>query len=261
VPAEVVHTDYTVPWAPGSGSFLCTTNGLASGNTMAEALLHAVCETIERDALALWEAADGDARDARRLDLATVADPAARTLLGVFTAAGVAVVAWDVTSDVRVPVVRVIVLDTDTDPALAPSPASFGSGCHPDPDVALLRALTEAAQSRLTAIAGSRDDLVRNVYRTTSDPEVVADHRAALARPAPRDAGHLPGFRGETVDDDVVHVVGALAAAGFAQVLAVPMDARGLPVAVVRAVVPGLEGATESSSYLAGPRARNVRGW
>ena len=34
----------------------------------------------------------------------------------------------------------------------------YGNGCHPAREVALLRALTEAAQARLTYIAGARDD-------------------------------------------------------------------------------------------------------
>ncbi|MGJ3558794.1 YcaO-like family protein [Streptomyces sp. INA 01156] len=34
-----------------------------------------------------------------------------------------------------------------------------GGGCHTTPVIAMTRAVTEAAQSRLTAIAGTRDDL------------------------------------------------------------------------------------------------------
>lgn len=39
-------------------------------------------------------------------------------------------------------------------------PITFtGVGCHNDPAIALCRALIEAAQNRLTAISGARDDL------------------------------------------------------------------------------------------------------
>ncbi|MFJ6774954.1 YcaO-like family protein, partial [Kitasatospora sp. NPDC091257] len=47
-------------------------------------------------------------------------------------------------------------------------------GCHHSPGTALTRAVTEAAQSRLTLIAGTRDDL----------PGDIAPAGAALARPA-----------------------------------------------------------------------------
>ena len=42
--------------------------------------------------------------------------------------------------------------------------AYHGSGCNPSRTTALLRALTEAAQSRLSHIAGSRDDFFRRTY-------------------------------------------------------------------------------------------------
>ena len=40
---------------------------------------------------------------------------------------------------------------------------SSGHGAHSAPEIALSRAITEAAQSRLTAISGSRDDTA-NIY-------------------------------------------------------------------------------------------------
>ena len=46
-----------------------------------------------------------------------------------------------------------------------------GSGTHLGAPTAMLRALTEAAQSRLTAIAGSRDDMTRDEYRSAQVPE------------------------------------------------------------------------------------------
>src|SRR5262249_36183432 len=39
-PLELVDMDYTVPKMPGSGCFVASSNGLASGNTSAEAVLH-----------------------------------------------------------------------------------------------------------------------------------------------------------------------------------------------------------------------------
>src|SRR5262249_13876098 len=56
VPFEVVHTNYTLPLPTGSGALLCSSNGLASGNHLIEAVSHAVCELVERDAAALWHA-------------------------------------------------------------------------------------------------------------------------------------------------------------------------------------------------------------
>ena len=57
VPFELVHSNFTLPLPPGSGCFPMTSNGLASGNHVLEAVSHALCEVVERDAVALWHAA------------------------------------------------------------------------------------------------------------------------------------------------------------------------------------------------------------
>ena len=59
LPFELVHTDYRVPQPPCAGCFPIGTNGLAAGVTRDEALRHALCELIERDALSIWQQARG----------------------------------------------------------------------------------------------------------------------------------------------------------------------------------------------------------
>ena len=48
-----------------------------------------------------------------------------------------------------------------------------GSGCHPDRAIALARALTEAAQTRLTYITGIRDDLLPAEYEEPPAADIV----------------------------------------------------------------------------------------
>ena len=69
VPAEIVHTDFTVEPRPDSGVFLRGTNGLASGNHLLEALSAGICEVIERDAVARWSGLPLRERVSRGLDL------------------------------------------------------------------------------------------------------------------------------------------------------------------------------------------------
>jgi YcaO-like protein with predicted kinase domain len=259
VPYEMVHADATVPWMPGSGSFLASTNGLSSGNTLAEALLHGICELIERDSLALWEASPVARQDERLIDLTGADEPTVQELLRKFRAAGIAVLAWDVTSDVCVATVRAIVLDSRADAVSNPSPAAFGAGCHPERSVAVVRALTEAAQSRLTVIAGSRDDFGRSRYRATQSAEALT-YYLDLARNARgrRTFADLADWTGNTVEQDLDHVTCRLAAAGLDRVLFVDLSPPNVPIAVARVLIPGLEGPTESPSYLPGARARRV---
>ena len=51
-------------------------------------------------------------------------------------------------------------------------------GCHPSREGGLLRALTEAAQSRLTYIAGARDDCTRDDYEQLRSPDTMRQFRA-----------------------------------------------------------------------------------
>src|SRR5690606_34634787 len=133
-----------------------------------EAIVHALCELIERDATALSPLA---ITDAQRVDLAGVADPSCQAVLGRLTAAEREVGAVDITSDLGVPAYACRIVDRPGAPRWAARGACGGYGCHLDPSVALLRALTEAVQSRLTLIAGSRDDLSMRTYEAFTDPQ------------------------------------------------------------------------------------------
>ena len=64
----------------------------------------------------------------------------------------------DLTADVKVPTIAASSDDTILkDPALL----TLGVGTHLNPEIAILRALTEVAQSRATQIHGAREDAVR----------------------------------------------------------------------------------------------------
>src|SRR6185369_13238802 len=60
VPFEVVHTDFSLPLLAASGGLVMSSNGLASGNHPLEAVSHAICELIERDAATLWRLSGRD---------------------------------------------------------------------------------------------------------------------------------------------------------------------------------------------------------
>jgi len=256
VPYESVHANTMLPRMPGSGAFACTTNGLASGNTVAEAVLHGLCEVIERDAHALWNVGEEWSSATTRVDLASVFHPTAVALLDRYDAAGIDVALWDMTSDLDLATYRCVITDRQADAELNPVPASYGAGTHPDPAISLTRALTEAAQSRLTAIAGTRDDLTRAQYDLISAAAAVTLHREIATREErPVDAGARLSRSTDTVEDDVGVVLDQLRAAGLPQALFVDLSRPGWPVSVVRVIVPGLEGASTSESYRPGPRA------
>ena len=69
VPYECVHLDFRSPGPQGSGCFLANGTGLAAGNHMLEAVSHALCEVVERDAFALWGDRTPADRASRQVDL------------------------------------------------------------------------------------------------------------------------------------------------------------------------------------------------
>lgn len=256
VPYEVVETNYTVPFAPGSGCFQATTNGLASGNHPLEAVSHALCEVVERDALALWNCRSMDFRGGRRIDLATVDDGPAIEVLSRLEETAVDVAAWDMTTDVGLPCILATIVDRPGH-RLGPTYPVTGSGCHPTRSVALLRALLEALQSRLTFIVGSRDDNFREDYDHLFDPRTTHVARATIEEGPPRlDFGRVPDIQGDTFLDDVSHELQRLQAVGIEQVIVVDLTRPELGLPVIRVVVPGLEGVSTRPDYVRGARAR-----
>jgi len=256
LPYELVHTDYTLPLPSGAGCFPATSNGLASGNHLLEAIVHGVCEVVERDAITLWHLRPEAEREATRVDLAGVEEPGCRALLERLEEADIAAAAWDITSDVGVPAFLCQLTERDWR-AQADFGWAGGTGCHPDRHVALLRAATEAVQARLTQIAGSRDDLAPGDYGGHAVTLLERRRRAILAdggRPLARTAE----FRGETFDEDVAWLLERLRAAGLGRAIAVELSKPELRIPVVRIVVPGLEDGVETPGYLPGARALAV---
>jgi YcaO-like protein with predicted kinase domain len=254
LPFELVHANYALPEPAHSGAFAATTNGLASGNTRDEAVLHGLMEVIERDAITLWKLGAAAWCSASAVRLGTVADPSCRWLLDRFAAAGIEVAAWDVRSDLGVPCFLALIRD----PSGETGAAELGGGAHPAPEVALARALTEAAQARATFIAGAREDIPDADYAAEALAERNAMAAGLFAGLSPeRDFAGIPSMETESFAGDIAAVLAALRRAGIDPPIAVDLSKPALPFAVVRIVVPGLEAALEgpASAYVPGARA------
>jgi ribosomal protein S12 methylthiotransferase accessory factor len=259
VPYELVHTNYTLPPGPAGGSFPANTNGLASGNHALEAVSHGIHEVVERDAITLWKQAPEGVKRRRVIDLDTVDDQACRQVLETFERADVAVKVWDTTSDVGIASFYCLVMGRADDPA----DPEFGGGCHLAREIALLRALTEAAQARTTYIAGSRDDFSPEYYSPAGRARRWRDCRTLMDTHRPAEDFHdVPTRDLDTVRGDVAWALARLQAVGICQAIAVDLTKPELGLPVTRVVIPGLEGPDkgEHGDYVPGPRARAVRG-
>jgi ribosomal protein S12 methylthiotransferase accessory factor len=233
VPAAAVALD-----TAGAGvacRFWQSTDGLASGNILLEAVVHGLCERIERDATVLWQFRSDQEVSEACVDPAALSDPAIDALVEKVDRAGFLVRLFDITSDIGVPAAFAII---------APKPDGFerhwkhfdlssGSGCHPSPIRAAIRAITEAAQSRVTSITGARDDFDPNLYATQLKGDLTAYLRAEphqRARPEP-----APGRQ-----DNLPFMLERLRAVGVRSAIAVPLEV-GEGFAVAKVLVPELE--------------------
>lgn len=136
--------------------------GLASGNTDDEASVAAVAELLEHDLQAGMRDLSPKGRRACELDLDTVTDPLLRGLIAQIRKRGFALRAWNMGQDAGIAAFGCAVTDVAmTGTALPPA---AGSGCHPDRGIALIRAVLEAVQSRITLVAGAREDLTVDDY-------------------------------------------------------------------------------------------------
>ncbi|MCC5791659.1 MAG: YcaO-like family protein [Legionellaceae bacterium] len=148
--------------------FFSNTNGLASGNSFAEAMCHAVYEVIERHAYTLH-----GKRFSRQCDLDSIQHPLCRQMIDRIKRKGYRLYIFDCTSTINIPVYQAILDDGNQ---LRSVGRFFGLGCHILPHIAVLRAITEAAQSRLTYISGARDDIHAACYQPKHSALPFPDH-------------------------------------------------------------------------------------
>jgi ribosomal protein S12 methylthiotransferase accessory factor len=241
-----------------------SSNGLASGNCFEEAVCHALCELVERDAFTLaelrseWiprarrEAAFGaqagaegwDDPDAYpRVDLTAAGDPFPE-LLASFERAGLHPVVRDTTSDLGV---CCAVASTADDSVPGFPQVHGGMGAHPNARIAVVRALTELAQSRAVDIQGVREDIIpagaarKASSRHTQRVQKIEPRRWILQQSGClRPFGEMPSFQSDDIAEDIRLILSRLARQGIERVLVADLSEPG-GFSVVRVMVPGLE--------------------
>jgi ribosomal protein S12 methylthiotransferase accessory factor len=237
VPFDVVSlADLTVAGVPLS-PFWATTTGLASGNHKLEAIAHALCEIVERHCEAAWVEAEGSTR----IDPTTVSQGVSARVLSRLRDAGVWVSLWDCTDSViGVPTYICEILDPPDSGRRRLLGAYNGSGTHLSSEIALARAITEAVQSRLTFVAGSRDDFFRAQYGSTQNEAVHRLKWADLL--AGRDLFPFEprSLATDTFEEDVERLLSAVVKGGSEQVIVVDLTRSDVQIPVVKVIVPGM---------------------
>lgn len=226
-----------------------STNGIAAGTTMDRALLHALCELIERDAVCLWGFRSDTSAFATAVAPEAFNDAGVDRLVAQIARAGYRIHLFDQTTNVGVPVIYAVMFPADG--ADKHFDAASGAACHPVAGIAARKAIIEAAQTHVTNIAGARDDIVDAEYDTALSRSIkVLTEARPGGRPAPA------GFTG---DDDIptflAFVRNGLERAGLKRTVTVRLGSERLGIEVVKAFVPGLEDRLTNKNWRPGFRA------
>jgi ribosomal protein S12 methylthiotransferase accessory factor len=241
LPWALVGVDYRDQPEGFHTAFQVSTDGLASGARDDEAILHGLCELIERDALALMTFMSTEELETRAYLVNEDDGPDVVAMRRAIEAAGCSLNVIDMTSDIGVPAFTAIVSDPVEDAARVTKYAhSGGSGCHPSRRRALEKAIVEAAQSRITRIAGSRDDLPASTYAAADDSD---RHAVAGMLSFARSGGRRPRPSctiGDTPWENVAILLERLKERGIDHAIVVPI-ANPFEIAVLRVIVPGLQ--------------------
>jgi putative methanogenesis marker protein 1 len=212
------------------------TNGLASGNSIEEAIFHGLTEIVERDA---WSIAKFT-RDYG--DPVIIEDkPENRYLIDIvrkFEQAGLDIIARDITSDIGIPVVVAFSKDVRQGDTLPIE----GFGSHTDPKVAMGRALMEMATTRAMFLVKNGPDGLRDaspLYLThdesTEDPRFTV-HGRSIKSLADMEIGYS-----QDITEDLKACIERLRERGMRRVIAVDLTRPDTGIPTVRVIIPGTD--------------------
>jgi bacteriocin biosynthesis cyclodehydratase domain-containing protein len=235
LPTSYLYYSYPTP----ETAFYCLpdSNGCAAGTSLEDAVLQGFLELIERDAVALWWY-----NRVRRpgVDLDSVDHPYVQQLRGRYQQLGRELWALDVTSDLGVPAMVALSRRVhDREEAILFAPAA-----HLDPEIALLRALTELNQmlpGNEPAVGGAGREYDDPAARAWWATATVGGHpylQPSDIEPATRLDRGRPG--GLTELRESVQFLQHLVEVRGLEVLVLDQTRPDIDVPVVKVIVPGL---------------------
>jgi len=281
VPAEIVFSRHS-PKLPSINAFLYShTNGLASGNVIEEAICHALCEIIERDAVSiadlcsssipysileritnyLMKMENNNAKFTQSKEDEFVDDASIfpdvniseitrnfkplKLLVDKFANAGINLLVKDITQkDIGIPTFVASSIEWITSDY---GYFAIGYGTHLDSRIALVRAITELSQTRALNIQGARDDLKKIQYK--QNDEIYKrkwQFMPAITLTDKKDKNfvmfsEIDTYVKDDILDDIKFILARLKKAGLKRAIIVDLTQDHIGIPVVRAIVPGLE--------------------
>jgi ribosomal protein S12 methylthiotransferase accessory factor len=279
VPAELAMYKFSPP-SPSIRVFSYShTNGLASGNIIEEAICHALCEVIERDAASIADlcssdipysilknimnsvnnvsrsetvriSADKFVDDSSLFPEVNVSDitkefEPIKFLVKKFAEKGISLMVKYITQkDIDIPTFVASSIEW-----VSSSYGYFakGYGTHPDARIAMIRAITELSQTRAVNIQGARDDLRKIMYKENDE---IYKRKWQFMKSTCRDHkcdenivmfSEIKTYVKRGILDDINLILNRLKKAGLKRVIVVDITDPQIGIPVVRVIVPGLE--------------------
>jgi len=194
-------------------------------------------EVVERDA---WSIFESKRMSKPEINCENTDNQIIKDILSKFKKAGIHVKLVDLTADVEITTVAAVSDDTILkDPALL----TLGVGTHLDPEVAVIRALTEVAQSRATQIHGTREDTIRAVFMRKAGYERMKRINSYWFGESEKsiEINVLKNVSGKSFKEDIETSKKLLSKCGFNDVLYVDLTRPEIEIPVVRVLIPGME--------------------
>lgn len=225
----------------GQSIFGSSTNGLASGNSVIEATIQALLELIERD---IWSF-ELVRSSSRLIDPASLPDNV-REIVERAEQNGLSLKVRTVSNDYGLPFFAAFVFDVNN-----PSRKTFNGGwaCDVDRDIALVRAVTEAAQSRVAFIHGGRKVPASQIADSTPDEtRLVRQHMQGVSDSRRKTSlSEVASLAfADTLEQQLDLLISRLRRVVDAPIYRVVLTPADSPLQVVRLVVPLLENFKES---------------
>ncbi|MCS3901438.1 YcaO-related McrA-glycine thioamidation protein [Methanococcus voltae] len=235
VPANSVFHPYEAK--TGKWLFRSNTNGLASGNSYDEAVFHGILEVVERDA---WSISELSRNTYRKINVSDAKNPLIHEMLIKFRKAKINVILKDLTSEIGIPTIACI---SDEDVLKDPALLCMGVGCHLDPEIAVIRALTEVAQSRATQIHGAREDTVRaDLIRKVEYDRMKRIQRRWFNHKEEINISELHNYASYDLKKDIETTKTMLKNNGFDKIIVLDLNKSTVDdVNVVRVIIPKME--------------------
>ncbi|MCX5870818.1 MAG: YcaO-like family protein [Deltaproteobacteria bacterium] len=176
-------------------------NGPSAGNTYEEAALQGIAEVVERHVCALI---NHEKISTPVIDPASVQDPVARDLLAKFARNNIELYLNDFSLDTGISTVAALAIDRSSFPAT--SEIVFTAGTTPDPEKALIRAVTEVAQ-----LAGDFNSGSNYVASGLPKPLSMEEVSYVTGSGLRTTIGQMPSLADHNIKTEVENCVAALA--------------------------------------------------